>query len=136
MVQRTGFCNQGSPMVAHFVRNDGTYFSSSIRNKNGRPERSRRAAFLLLRQGSNLNFSDPESDVLPITPRSSSGCKYKYFQEKEKGLRVLWSKGLIVVVSERFKCNLFSLPVSWHLPSPSLSQQEFHPSSLRHQPPA
>jgi hypothetical protein len=25
---------------------------------------------LLLRQGSNLNFSDPESDVLPITPRS------------------------------------------------------------------
>ncbi len=25
----------------------------------------------LLRQGSNLNFSDPESDVLPITPRSS-----------------------------------------------------------------
>ena len=28
-------------------------------------------AFLLLRQGSNLNFSDPESDVLPITPRSN-----------------------------------------------------------------
>jgi hypothetical protein len=26
---------------------------------------------LLLRQGSNLNFSDPESDVLPITPRSN-----------------------------------------------------------------
>ena len=25
---------------------------------------------MLLRQGSNLNFSDPESDVLPITPRS------------------------------------------------------------------
>jgi hypothetical protein len=24
----------------------------------------------LLRQGSNLDFSDPESDVLPITPRS------------------------------------------------------------------
>jgi hypothetical protein len=27
--------------------------------------------FSLLRQGSNLNFSDPESDVLPITPRSN-----------------------------------------------------------------
>ncbi len=27
----------------------------------------------LPRQGSNLNFSDPESDVLPITPRGSKG---------------------------------------------------------------
>ena len=26
---------------------------------------------MLLCQGSNLNFSDPESDVLPITPQSS-----------------------------------------------------------------
>jgi hypothetical protein len=25
----------------------------------------------LLRQGSNLDFSDPESDVLPVTPRSN-----------------------------------------------------------------
>ena len=31
------------------------------------------AAFLLLRQGSNLDSSDPESDVLPITPRSNFG---------------------------------------------------------------
>ncbi len=28
------------------------------------------AVFLLLCQGSNLNSSDPESDVLPITPQS------------------------------------------------------------------
>jgi hypothetical protein len=26
----------------------------------------------LARQGSNLNFSDPESDVLPITPRANN----------------------------------------------------------------
>ena len=28
---------------------------------------------MLPRQGSNLDFSDPESDVLPITPRGSFG---------------------------------------------------------------
>ena len=34
----------------------------------------------LLRQGSNLDFSDPESDVLPVTPRSNfRGSKYKEF---------------------------------------------------------
>jgi hypothetical protein len=31
--------------------------------------------FLLPRQGSNLDSSDPESDVLPITPRGKSACK-------------------------------------------------------------
>ena len=29
--------------------------------------------YVLLRQGSNLDSSDPESDVLPITPRSNFG---------------------------------------------------------------
>jgi hypothetical protein len=33
----------------------------------------------LPRQGSNLNFSDPESDVLPITPRGSGRQNYNYF---------------------------------------------------------
>ena len=31
--------------------------------------------FLLPRQGSNLDSSDPESDVLPITPRGKNACK-------------------------------------------------------------
>ena len=39
--------------------------------KTARPKNPARRDFLLLCQGSNLNFSDPESDVLPITPRST-----------------------------------------------------------------
>ena len=31
--------------------------------------------FLLTRQGSNLDSSEPKSDVLPITPRVKSGCE-------------------------------------------------------------
>jgi hypothetical protein len=34
--------------------------------------------FLLPRQGSNLNSSDPESDVLPVTPRGNVLQLYQY----------------------------------------------------------
>src|SRR4030043_520059 len=52
--------------------------------------------FLLLRQGSNLNFSDPESDVLPITPRSSlEGAKiYEILKNHKKLLLVACSSVL------------------------------------------
>jgi hypothetical protein len=30
---------------------------------------------LLFRQGSNLDSSDSESDVLPVTPRNNNRCK-------------------------------------------------------------
>ncbi len=43
------------------------------------------AAFLLLRQGSNLDSSDSESDVLPITPRSNFGiAKLRHLQLSSK----------------------------------------------------
>ncbi len=53
--------------LLNFARNAGAGFSPFRRNKKSR----RNGMFLLLCQGSNLNFSDPESDVLPITPQSS-----------------------------------------------------------------
>ena len=41
-------------------------------------------AFLLSRQVSNLNSSDPESDVLPITPRDNFAvANIKKFRQKE-----------------------------------------------------
>jgi hypothetical protein len=49
------------------------------------------AAFLLLRQGSNLNFTDPESVVLPITPRSSLGA--------QRYIKSLKSKKEILIVA-------------------------------------
>ena len=33
-------------------------------------------------QGSNLDSPDPESDVLPVTPSDSCGCKSKIFFQK------------------------------------------------------
>src|SRR4030042_1288951 len=65
---------QGFPIRICFTHAIGTGFSPFRHNKKSRLS----GIFLLLRQGSNLNFSDPESDVLPITPRSNNeGCKYK-----------------------------------------------------------
>ena len=40
-----------------------------LTGQNKKP--AKEAGFLLSRQVSNLNSSDPESDVLPITPRDS-----------------------------------------------------------------
>ncbi len=37
----------------------------------------------LPRQGSNLDSSDPESDVLPITPRGNGGTKIKNSAKSE-----------------------------------------------------
>lgn len=39
--------------------------------------------YLLSRQGSNLNSSDSESDVLPVTPRDNEGAKLWKFYEKK-----------------------------------------------------
>jgi hypothetical protein len=43
---------------------------------------------LLFRQGSNLDSSDSESDVLPVTPRNNVGAKVKKFYEN----RILYLK--------------------------------------------
>jgi hypothetical protein len=39
--------------------------------------------FKLSCQGSNLDSSDPESDVLPITPQDNSGAKIDFFQNPQ-----------------------------------------------------
>ncbi len=57
---------QGFPTILHFAQDVGINFSPILRKQKNRF----RGYFLLLRQGSNLNFTDPESVVLPITPRS------------------------------------------------------------------
>ena len=63
---------------------------------------------LLSCQGSNLDSSDPESDVLPVTPQDNSGAKIDFFQnqpnENDKkvsgiryrvsGIHYLWGMGL------------------------------------------
>lgn len=41
------------------------------------------SGLLLPRQGSNLNSSDPESDVLPITPQDNVGAKIIQLYERE-----------------------------------------------------
>src|SRR4030042_975109 len=53
---------------------------------------------LLLRQGSNLNFPDPESDVLPITPRSSlEGAKiYEILKNHKKLLLLSFSETVLL----------------------------------------
>ena len=35
-------------------------------------------------QGSNLDSSDPETDVLPVTPSDNSSAKVRYFLKLER----------------------------------------------------
>ena len=50
-------------------------FLKNHKNIKGRPS----ASFLLPNQGSNLDFTDPESVVLPITPLGISNRKITTF---------------------------------------------------------
>ena len=45
------------------------------KNKKKRQSYNNRRLKLLPNQGSNLDFTDPESVVLPITPLGICGCK-------------------------------------------------------------
>ena len=43
--------------------------------------------FKLSDQGSNLDSSDPETDVLPVTPSDNSSAKVRYFLKLERKSR-------------------------------------------------
>ena len=65
----------GLPSTCHARRDLLRINFSPCLVKKGTDLEIRASLWLLLRQGSNLDSSDSESDVLPVTPRSNLGLQ-------------------------------------------------------------